>query len=478
MSRIQVKKQGDDIVWKIDDLKKAAARIPAWRKDPVLFCREAIGVEPTKQQKQMLVSVAGFDHNSGKFGTSVRSGKGVGKSFAAVLVMLWFLVCFKNSLVHVTATKEKQLKTIIWGEAERLIRGSPFLTQFLDWQSTSIRVRGGAEQWQAFMNTAKNVEGIHGEHRADMLIIADEASGIPTEILDALVGGMSEDHNLMLMISNPTLCHGFFYDSHNDSSDQWDTLHFSARESEMVSSAHIERLEKKHGKNSPIIAIEVDGEFPELSDYSLFSSAWFERAEGQGLFGDGDEVEMGVDVARFGADSTAVAIISGSDLLFLDKWHGADISHSSGKIVRLLEEHEEVTILKVDEIGVGGGLLDVLCEMQDDGKIRPEVEIMGVNVTDSPDDDDDFVQLRDQMWFEFADRLRDGALGVSEDIDLELFYAMKNECIPVEYSYKSDGRRKVESKDDMRKKTGGSPDITDAVLIAFRKQEVGVITVG
>jgi len=478
MENIQVEKRGKDIVWKIDELKKAASRIPAWRKDPILFCREAVGVEPTKQQKKILLSVAGFHSDKGKFGTTVRSGKGVGKSFAAVLVMLWWLVCYKNSLVHVTATKEKQLKTIIWGEAEQLIRSSPFLSQFLDWQSTSIHVRGGAAHWQAFMNTAKTVEAIHGEHRNDMLIIADEASGIASEILDALVGGMTDEHNLMLMISNPTLCHGFFYDSHNENGDQWDKLHFSARDSERVSASHIARLERKYGPNSPTIAIEVDGEFPEQSDYALFSGHWFESAADKGTFNDSDQVEMGVDVARFGSDFTSVAIRRGSDLLYLERWHGAEITHSTGAIVRLLEEFPEVSVLKIDEIGVGGGLLDIICEQQDDGRIRPEVEIAGVNVADSPDDDNEYVQLRDQMWFEFADRLRDGAMGVDEGVDEELYSILRSECLPVEYAFKADGRRKVDSKDDMRKKIGSSPDLTDAVLIAFREQEVGVIAIG
>jgi hypothetical protein len=475
---LQVKRDGTDTVWSQENLEELARRIPLWRKDPILFCREAVGVTPSKQQEQMLRSISEFDPSAGKFGTSIRSGKGVGKSFGAVLVMLWFLVCFRDSLVHVTATKEKTIKTVIWGEAEKLIRNSAFLSAFLEWQATTIRVRGGPDQWQAFMNTAKTVEAIQGEHREHMLVICDESSGMQDMILDALINGMTEDHNLMMMISNPTLCHGFFYDSHNDNGDQWDRLHFSARDSELVSKAHIARLERKWGSTSPKIAIDVDGEFPEMSDFSLFSGAWFDTAAAKGTFGDGAEKEMGVDVARFGADFTSVAVRQGSDLTFLERWHGADITHSSGEVVHILAKDPDIKVLKVDEIGVGGGLLDLLYEMQDDGKIRADVEIGGVNVAESADDDDDFVMLRDQLWFELADRLRDGALGVSPEVDEELFSILRSECLPVEYAYKADGRRKVDSKDEMRKKIGSSPDLTDAVLIAFRDQEVGVITVG
>jgi len=85
------------------------------------------------------------------------------------------------------------------------------------------------------------------------------------------------------------------------------------------------------------------------------------------------------------------------------------------------------------------------------------------------------VRLRDELWFTFAERITDRQLAFSDDVDDELADQLIKECLPIEYSFTADGRRRVDTKDEMRKKIDHSPDITDAALLAFHEYSAGFI---
>lgn len=464
--------------WTPKDVAEVASRMRRWTEDaegPVHFARDVLGVEPVPNQKEMLRAVASFVPGGGKFGVTVRSGQGCGKSTGAAMVIAWFLVCHRNSLVQATAPKEKQLHSILWGELDKLIRSSRFLSTVLEWQATRIGVRGEAHQWQAIARTARNIESLQGEHRKDMLLVADECSGIEDNKLEALIGGLTEPHNLALLISNPTVPHGLFFDSHNKNSHLWHPLHFNGRYSPLVNRAHIERMEKQYGPGSPIIQIRVDGNFPKQSETSLISLTWLIEARERALFEDDEApIEMGVDVARYGADMTAVCVRQGNNILYLDRWHGMNITESCGKIVSIARNFPELATIKIDESGVGAGLLDIMHENQS-SDVLSQVDIIGVNAGEAADNTDFWPLMRDQMWCELAARLQEGRMAFGPDCDEGMIELFTGQCMAIDYKFTVHGQRKVESKDEVRKKTGFSPDIADAVLFAFREGEVGVM---
>ena len=55
---------------------------------------------------------------------------------------------------------------------------------------------------------------------AELLLIVDEASGVPDEITDAIEGNLAAGGKLVLF-SNPTRLSGLFYDSHTRQRDHW-----------------------------------------------------------------------------------------------------------------------------------------------------------------------------------------------------------------------------------------------------------------
>jgi hypothetical protein len=75
--------------------------------------------------------------------------------------------------------------------------------------------------------------------------------------------------------------------------------------------------------------------------------------------------------------------------------------------------------------------------------------------SDAPDD---FPLLRDQLWFGLTDWLKEGG-ALPEDNKLSA------ELVAPKYRFDAQRRRKVESKDEIKKRLKRSPDRADAVAL-------------
>jgi phage terminase large subunit len=108
-------------------------------------------------------------------------------------------------------------------------------------------------------------------------------------------------------------------------------------------------------------------------------------------------------------------------------------------------------VIKVDDSGVGGGVTDNLR--------RLGANVIPVNFGGTPRDTKKYTTVADEMWFEFP----------VNDIQIPDDPQLMEELSGRKYGYDKIGRRKVEPKDDFRKRYGRSPDKADALLLAFYK---------
>jgi phage terminase large subunit len=96
------------------DVRRALAALKwptdRWRRDPVLFAREALGIELWAKQIEIAESVR--DNPL----TSVKSGHRIGKSTVAAALALWFYATFFEARVVVTAPTSRQVEGILWRE--------------------------------------------------------------------------------------------------------------------------------------------------------------------------------------------------------------------------------------------------------------------------------------------------------------------------------------------------------------------------
>jgi len=164
-------------------------------------------------------------------------------------------------------------------------------------------------------------------------------------------------------------------------------------------------------------------------------------------------VTIGVDVARFGDAQTVIAIRKGDTLVSFESFSKQDTMYTVGRIVVAIREHEPDGIY-IDEVGVGGGVLDRVKEM----KFK---RVRGVNVGHKSNDPEKYLNLRAEDF----DYMRE--LFESERIRIPNDRELIAQLTSIRYSFTSMGQMKVEDKDSLRRQGLASPDKADALMLAF-----------
>ena len=184
-----------------------------YRNDPVLFVREVLNTEPDTWQVEFLNHIA-----AGNRRISVRSGHGVGKSTASAWAMLWYLFLRFPVKIVVTAPTSSQLYDALFAELKRWVKQlPPMLADQLDVKQDRVEVKEAPNE--AFISArtsrAEQPEALQGVHSDNVMLVADEASGIPEAVFEAAAGSMSGHKAVTLLLGNPVRSTGFFYDTHN-----------------------------------------------------------------------------------------------------------------------------------------------------------------------------------------------------------------------------------------------------------------------
>ena len=188
-----------------------------YSKKPSLFVREVLGVEPLDYQAEFLDAIA-----SGERKISIRSGHGTGKSTAASWAMLWYFLMHYPNKVVVTAPTSSQLFDALFAEMKRWINELPEAFQAL-LNVKSDRVEHTSAPSEMFISArtsrAETPEALAGVHSEHVMLVVDEASGVPEQVFEAAAGSMSGHNATTIMLSNPTRSSGTFFESQNRMAD-------------------------------------------------------------------------------------------------------------------------------------------------------------------------------------------------------------------------------------------------------------------
>lgn len=429
-----------------------------YRNNPVLFVQEVLGVEPDEWQKEFLTAIA-----QGRRQISVRSGHGVGKSTAASWAMLWYFMTRYPVKVVVTAPTAAQLFDALFAELKSwALRLQPALRELIEVKQERIELR--ADPTGAFISArtarAESPEALQGIHSDNVMLVADEASGVPEAVFEAAIGSMSGEAAVTLMLGNPTRTSGFFYDSHNKNRDKWYAMRVSCLDSKRVAAAFVDQVRDAYGEDSNAFRVRVLGEFPKADDDTVIPLVLVEDAMAREITPGPNVPEVwGLDVARFGDDATALAKRKGGVLKEpIRKWRKLDLMQTAGVVKAewdALDPKERPQEILVDSIGLGAGVVDRLREMG--------LPVRGINVSESPALKGSYRNLRTELWFKakawFEQRscsLPKGSEGLCADL------------VSVKYlSPDSSGRLMIESKDQTKKRLRRSPDEADAFVLTF-----------
>lgn len=352
-----------------------------YQLDPVLFAKEVLSFEPDSWQKDALLDLAGSPK------VAIKSGQGVGKTSMEAVALLWFLSCFPYPRVVATAPTRQQLHDVLWSEVAKWQERSTLLKHILKWTKTYIYMAGYEKRWFAVARTATKPENMQGFHEDNMLFIVDEASGVADPIMEAILGTLSGENNKLLMCGNPTRASGTFFDAFHADRALYKHRTVSSLDSIRTNKGNIATLIRKYGQDSNVVLVRVYGEFPKQEDDVFLQLSWIEgslktemqevTAKALGTYYDiaGEKVidrsgvysiDIGCDVARFGDDKTCIGYKINEVARMHKKYKGQDTTWTAGNIAQLyvalsdLYKFKGMVYVKVDDGGVGGGVVDQL----------------------------------------------------------------------------------------------------------------------
>ena len=394
------------------------------------------------------------------------SGRGIGKSALVSWLILWMMTTRIGGSVIVSANTESQLRTVTWGE---LTKWATMAINSHWWEVSGIKLtpakwlselverdlKKGTRYWAAEgkLWSEENPDGYAGAHNTDgMMVIFDEASGIPDAIWSVAAGFFTEMilDRYFLAFSNGRRNTGAFFECFNAMRAFWETEQIDARTVEGTDKKVYQRIIDTYGEDSYEARVEVYGEFPESGDEQFISNRLVDDAMKRTPYKDQSApIIMGVDPAR-GGDKTVVAVRQGRDIIAIERDGNADTMLVVGFVIDMIEKYKPALVV-IDEGGVGAGVLDRLKEQR--------YKVRGVNFGWASRTPAAYINKRAEMWGMMKEWLKTAYLPTDK--------LLKTDLTGPNRETDSAGALQLESKKKMRARGVASPDSGDAIAETF-----------
>jgi hypothetical protein len=450
-----------------------------WSHNIIKYVRETFSAEPSAQQAEALVlfqdmvwakirvskRIATTDREkklAAKFGMSIMSGVGTGKGAMGSWCIMWFLTCFPYPKIAVTSPSAKQMSITLWAELAKWHQRSKLKDWFV-WNSEKFFFKEQeGKQWFAATRTAntrnspdEQAETLAGLHEDFLLIVADEASGIPDPVFRPLESTLTGMCNLCLLLFNPTRGKGYAYDTHFRDAVDWSPVHWDAEESTNVTKESIARLEKKYGRESNTFRIRVLGIPPSTTENTVIPWEWIQDAvdrDGELEAMEDDQLIYSLDVGA-GGDDSCLLKRKGPIIYPLDTASYSDSNRLTDWAVRHALAGEPKELL-IDNIGVGWGVEGNLRERLK----QTEIRVVGVNAATSAYNPHKFFRLRDELWWRARDEFERGVLSLPNDP------LLMGDLNAPRYE-EMGGKIKIETKKEMKARGIESPNRADSLIM-------------
>jgi phage terminase large subunit-like protein len=418
--------------------------------------------------------------------TAVRSCHSAGKSFLASRIAAWWIATHPagEAFVASTAPSYPQVHAILWEEIRKAARKSDAIPGRV-LQSDEWKLDDGTLVGWGRKPADTDEHGFHGIHRRYVLVILDEACGIPAQLWTAVEAITTNADCRILAIGNPDDPNTEFASVCKPGSG-WNVIEINGLTTPnmtpeavaaypqlaalfadlglepttepvpdelrplMLDPEWVVDKIRRWGVNSPRFTSKVLGRFPDIGVDTLISPSLIEAAQQRHLEASGRAI-LGVDVARYGADSTVIYVRRGPVIRLHGEYAKQATTETTGRVIAAKAETGADEI-RVDGVGVGGGVVDQLTE-QGYGALDMQA---GAAARDK----DRFANARAEWAWAMRERLESG------DVDLDpADDDLAAQLGALKYKYNSRGQIVIESKDDMRKRGLPSPDHADAAIL-------------
>lgn len=391
-----------------------------------------------------------------------KAGHGVGKSAFMGQMIGWCMGTMTDARCMATANTDTQLRGKTWPEVGKWHRLS-IAHDFFNHTATTLRstLAEHVTSWaaEAVPWSEQNPDAFQGLHNAGkrLLILFDEASGIPPIIWESIEGAMTDSNTQIIWIvfGNPLRNSGRFYQCFGKFKKHWNRGSIDSRDVPGTNLALFEEWADMYGEDSDFFKIRVKGEFPSISAVQYIGRASVDSAMDRRPYTrDDDPLICGIDFARSGNCRNVMYWRKGRDgQTFKPDIYPDDPSseHFVAKCAQRLADMKPDLIFG-DGVGLGGPIIDRLVGLGFD--------VVDVQAGGKAAENDRHANKRAEMWARGKYWIRDGGtLFKSEDFASEL---TTMETVP-----NVKGLTQMESKEHLLARGEPSPDIADAFMLTF-----------
>ena len=403
----------------------------------------------------------------------VASGHGIGKSAEVSWAILWAISTSADTRGVVTANTDTQLRTKTWAELGKWYQ--LFIArQLFTLTATAIFIAGDPDRQKTWRidqipwskERSEAFAGLHNQGKR-IVVIFDEASAIDDLIWDVTEGALTDAKTqiLWLRYGNPTKTSGRFFK--NCTQGKRNT--YTRVDSRTVSFSNKKQIQAwvdEYGEDSDFVRVRVRGMFPRAGYANFISPELVNAARLRKL----DPITyrahqkvLSVDPARFGDDFSVMTLRQGLRVYWqmaLSGFDGPDLAARIFEVIRTQGRTEgmhvepgPISCITYDAIGNGADLDSALRRMPG---LPP---CIAVQWGQPAKDDKQYFNQRSECWGKMRDFLEHGTIPDDDDL--------ANELSSLDYGYDARFRIQLQSKRDIKKNGGKSPDRADSLALSF-----------
>lgn len=471
----------DRAAW-LECLKQFQPAKPSpYRNNPVEWILDRLGEHLWSKQREIAESVVANRY------TAVQSAHGTGKSWISSRLCAWWLTVHPpgDAFVVTTAPTAPQVSAILWREIRKAHKKAGLQGYVTSGSVPEWKLDDGEPIAYGRKPADYDQAAFQGIHARYVLVIVDEACGVPKLLFDAVDSLATNVHARVLAIGNPDDPASHFAKVCNPGSgwrtiriDGLDTPNMTAEalaehpelanlfeqeglqpSTEVVPDALRDLLTSplwvaerisRWGITSPTFISKVRGEFPDVGEDILIPPSLILAAQQRAL-DPGPYTILGVDPARYGSDRSTIYVRRGPVLRLVAEYAKQATTVTTGKVIAAQRETGADEI-RVDGVGVGGGVVDRLAEQG--------YPVVDMQAGGAPIERDRFGNARAEWYWNLKDFFEANVIDLDpadEDLAAQLGV--------LRFRHDSHGRIYIESKDDMRKRGLPSPDRADAAML-------------
>jgi len=378
-----------------------------------------------------------------------------------------FLLTRPFPRIAATSISADNLSDTLWPEMAKWQHKSELLTNMFTWTKTRITQNEHPEIWwmsaRTWSKTADKTQQsntLAGLHEDYIMFLLDESGGIPDAVMttaEAALSSCVEGH--VIQAGNPTMLEGPLYRACHEERYLWYVIEITGDPDNPKRSPRI-KIEwaneeiKRHGRENPWVLINVFGEFPPSSLNALIGPDEVREAMNRYYrpyeIGTASKI-LGVDVARYGDDSSVIALREGIQLYPFKQMRNLNSTEGASWVTREWDAFSADACFIDDTGGFGSGWVDQLKNL---GRTP-----IGVSYSRKAHQSDKYYNKRSEMYFEAVEWIKNG--GALPECD-ELLEALTKTT----YSTPK-GLLLLEPKEMVKAKIHYSPDHADAFVQTF-----------